>query len=172
MLLWPLQVPPSQIKQQIRLRISSLDGGSENCFLSFKNSLLKIGPPTAKWTYNIHNPTGLKFLTRLKPGLSHLNEHKFKHNFQDCVNSPCTHVVWKLNPFPISFFTAIISQTYVTLFDDLQSVDRNIPSFSDNELVDLLLYGSPHFNLNQNNKILSSSISFIIKSERFSGSLF
>ena len=48
MLLWPLQVPPSQIKQQIRLRISSLDGGSENCFLSFKNSLLKIGPPTAK----------------------------------------------------------------------------------------------------------------------------
>ena len=55
-------------------------------FLSFKNSLLKIGQPTAKPTYNIHNPVGLKFLTRLRLGLSHLNEHKFKHNFQDCVN--------------------------------------------------------------------------------------
>ena len=35
MLLWPLQVPSSQIKQQIRLRISSLDGGSEDCFFVF-----------------------------------------------------------------------------------------------------------------------------------------
>ena len=32
-------------------------------FFSFKNSLLKIGSPTAKPTYNIHNPIGLKFLT-------------------------------------------------------------------------------------------------------------
>ena len=51
--------------------------------------------------------------------------------------------------------------------DDLQSVDINIPSFSDNELVDLLLYGILEFNSSQNNKILSSSISFIIKTERF-----
>ena len=47
-------------------------------FLSFENSLLKIGRPTAKPTYKIYNPIGLKFLTKLKLGLSHLNEHKFK----------------------------------------------------------------------------------------------
>ena len=139
-------------------------------FLSFKNSLLKIGPPTAKPTYNIHNPTGLKFLTRLKPGLSHLNEHKFKHNFQDCVNPlcSCSLEIESLSHFFLHchHFTNI----HATLLDDLQSVDRNIPSFSDNELVDLPLYGSPNFKLNQNNKILNSS-SFIIKSERFSGSL-
>ena len=35
-------------------------------FLSFKNSLLKIGRPTTKPTYNIHNPIGLKFLTKLR----------------------------------------------------------------------------------------------------------
>ena len=61
-------------------------------FLSFKNSLPKIGPTTAEPTYNIHNPIGLKFLTKLRLGLSHLNEHKFKHNSQDCVNL-CAHVV-------------------------------------------------------------------------------
>ena len=141
-------------------------------FLSFKNSLLKIGRPTAKPTYNIHNPIGLKFLTRLRLGLSHLNEHKFKHNFQDCVNPlcSCSLEIESLSHFFLHchHFTNI----HATLLHDLQSVDRNIPSFSDNELVDLLLYGSPNFNLNQNNKILSSSISFIIKSERFSGSLF
>ena len=81
-------------------------------FLSFKNSLLKIGRPTAKPTYNIHNPIGLKFLTRFRLGLSHLKEHKFKHNFQDCVNL-CVHVVWRLNPFLIFFCTVIMSQTYM-----------------------------------------------------------
>ena len=115
---------PNTILEWNKLYMQIRRSGS---FLFFKNSLLKTGQPTAKPTYNIHNPIGLKFLTRLR---------------------------------------------LATLLDDLLSVDRNIPSFSDNELVDLLLYGSPHFNLNQNNKILSSSISFIIKSERFSGSLF
>ena len=141
-------------------------------FLSFKNFLLKIGRPTAKRTRNIHNPIGLKFLIRLRLGLSDLNEHKFKHNFQKCVNPLCSCSL-EIESFS-HFFLHCHHFTNIgeTLLDDLQSVDRNIPFFSDNELVDLLLYGSPHLNLNQNNKILSSSINFIIKSERFSGSLF
>ena len=139
-------------------------------FLSFKNCLLKIGRPTAKPTHNIHNPISLKFLTSLRLGLRQLNKHKFKHNFQDCVNtlSSCSLEIESLSYFFLHchHFTNI----HATLLDVLQSVDRNISSFSDNKLVDLLLYGSPNFNLNQNNKIPSSSISFIIKSERFSGS--
>ena len=58
-------------------------------FSSFKYYLLKIGRQIAKPTYNINKPIGLKFLTRLRLGLSHLNEHKFKYNFQDCVNPLC-----------------------------------------------------------------------------------
>ena len=65
------------------------------------------------------------------------------------------------------YFTNIRS----TLFSELQSVDVNIAKFSDNEIVDLLLYGSPKFDTDQNHKILSSCISFILKSERFDGSL-
>ena len=45
------------------------------------------------------------------------------------------------------------------------------PSFL-SEIVELPLYGSPKFDLNQNNKILSSSVSFILKSERFNDSRF
>ena len=44
---------------------------------SYRNSLLKIGRPTAKPSYNIPNPTGLKLLTRLRLRISHLHEHKF-----------------------------------------------------------------------------------------------
>ena len=50
-------------------------------FLSFKFFLLKICRQSAKSTYNIHNTTSLKFLTRFRLGLSHLNEYKFKQNF-------------------------------------------------------------------------------------------
>ena len=56
---------------------------------SLKKSLLKLGKPRAKLTYNNHNPSGLKLLTRLRLGLSHFNEHKFKHNFRDFVNPLC-----------------------------------------------------------------------------------
>ena len=52
----------------------------------FRNVLLKVRQRTAKPVYNIHNPIHLKFLTSLRLGLSHLNEHNFKHNFQDCIN--------------------------------------------------------------------------------------
>ena len=59
-------------------------------FLPFKYSLLKTGQPiSTKPNYNIHNHIVLIILTRLRLGLSHLSEYKFKHNFQDCVNPLC-----------------------------------------------------------------------------------
>ena len=67
-----------------------------NSLLSFKNALLKLGRSVPNSCFNIHNPAGLKPLTRLRVGLSHLNEHKFKHNFS-IVLIPYVPVVWKLN---------------------------------------------------------------------------
>ena len=78
----------------------------------FRNALLKVGRPTAKPIFIIHNTIALKLLTRLRLGLSHLNEHMFAHNFQDCIIHYAREV-WRLNLFPISFCTAIISQGYV-----------------------------------------------------------
>ena len=34
---------------------------------------------------SIHDPTGVTLLTRLWLKFSHLNEHKFRHNFKDSV---------------------------------------------------------------------------------------
>ena len=64
--------------------------GKTNFLMSFKNSSLRVGRPTAMPMYGVHNAIGLKFLTRLRLDLSHLNEHKFKHNFKDCVNHLCS----------------------------------------------------------------------------------
>ena len=63
---------------------------NEKYFKKFRNTLLKFGRPTPDLIYGIHHPLGLKLLTRLRLGLSHLNEHKFKHNFKNCINPLCT----------------------------------------------------------------------------------
>ena len=56
---------------------------------TFKNAILKFIRPSPNSVFVCHNPHGIKFLTILRPGLSHLREHKFKHSFQDSLNSLC-----------------------------------------------------------------------------------
>ena len=45
--------------------------------------------PSQIRVYDCHKPKGIKLLTRLRVGLSHLCEHKFKHSFQDTFNLIC-----------------------------------------------------------------------------------
>ena len=52
----------------------------------FKYRPLSFICPLESNVYNIFDPIGLKFLTRLRLGFSHLNEHRFRHSFQDCMN--------------------------------------------------------------------------------------
>ena len=56
----------------------------------FKSRLLSFIRPIQSNVYNVFDPTGLKLLTRLCLGCSHLNEHRFRHNFQDCLNPLCS----------------------------------------------------------------------------------
>ena len=108
-----------------------------------------MGRPTPKPIYNIQNPNGLKLLTRLRLGLSHLNEHKFNHNFKDCVNPLCSCSL-EVESVPHFFLHChYFTDIQKTLFHELQAVDKNILNQSDNEIVELLLYGSGKFKLQQ-----------------------
>ena len=42
--------------------------------------------PSPNSFFDCHNPKGITLITRLRLGLSHLREHKFKHRFQDTIN--------------------------------------------------------------------------------------
>ena len=59
----------------------------------FKNKLLSIIRPVQKSVFNIFDPQGLKLLTRLRLGFSHLNEHRFRHNFENCINPLCSCIL-------------------------------------------------------------------------------
>ena len=55
-----------------------------------------------------------------------------------------------------------------TLLNELQSIDINLLNQEDDIVVEVLFYGSTKFNTNQNFGLLSSSLDYILKSERFS----
>ena len=55
----------------------------------FKSLLLSFIRVKSRSVFSIHDPIGIKLLTRLRLGFSHLNEHKFRHNFRDTVSAMC-----------------------------------------------------------------------------------
>ena len=59
-------------------------------FKTFKKRILSFIRPSPNSTFNCHNPKGIKLLPRLRLGLSHLREHKFKHSIQDSLNLFCS----------------------------------------------------------------------------------
>ena len=59
-------------------------------FSAFKKSILKFIRPSSNSIFSCHSPKGIKLITRLRLGLSHLREHKFRHNFQDTLNQICS----------------------------------------------------------------------------------
>ena len=56
--------------------------GNADSFKVFKKHLLSFIKPMSNSIYSIHNHLGVKYLTRLRIGFSHLKEHKFKRNFK------------------------------------------------------------------------------------------
>ena len=40
--------------------------------------------------FSTHNPVGVKLFTSLRLQLSHLNEHKFRHGFEDTISPMCS----------------------------------------------------------------------------------
>ena len=55
----------------------------------FKEKTLNFIRRSPSYFLDCHNRKGIKLVTRLRLGLSHLREHKFKHNFQDAINPLC-----------------------------------------------------------------------------------
>ena len=109
----------------------------------FKNSLLKIGKPMPKPTFNIHNHLGLKLLTRLTLELSHLNEHRFNHNFEDCINPLCSCSLEVDST--VQFFLHCHNFVNIrnTLLNTLNSISCDVTNCSDRSLTKLILYGNP-----------------------------
>ena len=58
---------------------NKLDNNIRNLKLvsAFEKQIIKFIKPSPNSTFNVHNPHGIKLLTRLRVGLSQLREHRF-----------------------------------------------------------------------------------------------
>ena len=128
--------------------------------------------PSPNSIFYIYNPYGIKLLTRLRLGLSHLNEHKFKHGFNDTTNPICVcgGGIESINHFFLHFLEYFEARQ--TLFDNIQSIDKMLLSKNEPSLTHLLLYGDPKCNSNVNAFIPNSAIKFLLFLGRFNGPLF
>ena len=95
----------------------------------FKSRILKFMWPKPNNIYNCHNAKGIRLITRLRLGLSHLRKHKFKHSFHDCLHPllrNCPTYLYKRMTFlnkirNINYGILKLSNTIMTktlLFDD------------------------------------------------------
>ena len=133
----------------------------------FKKSFLQFIRPTLNRTFKYHNPIGIKLITRLRLGLSHLRDHKFKHNFLDCLNPICccgkdieTTVHYLLH-------CPIFSDERSIFFNNFRSIDENVLSGSDSRISETLLFGISSFNDTKNTAILNTTIDYILSTKRF-----
>ena len=133
-------------------------------FLIFRNSLLKIGRPMQNSIYNIHDPVGIKYLTRLRLGLSHLNEHKFRHNFQDCLNPLCSCSLEVETTNHYFLHCHYYNDIRKTLLDTVKKTTNICLSDFSDETVNLLLYGNSIYSPEENKEVIKASINFILSS--------
>ena len=115
-------------------------------YLTFRHFLLKKSNRVSpKPIYNIYNPVGIKLLTHLRLGFSHLKEHKFNHNFQDCLNPLCSCSLEVESTAHYFLHCHHYADFRLTLLNNLKSINVNILHLSDNFAVELLLYGDSKY---------------------------
>ena len=131
--------------------------------------MLSLIRPKCNDTRGIHNPTGLKLLTRLRLGLSHPNDHKFNHNFMDCISPICSCSLSVENNVQFFLHYHNFSLQRQILINNIKSIDKYIINETDSDLVNILLFGRSKYQYYSNSKTLSFRIDFILKTERFSG---
>ena len=126
---------------------------------------------TSFWKHCCHSPIGVKLLTRLRLGLSHLREHKFKHSFQDSLNLICSCG----NDFETSAHFLLhypnFSNETSTFLIIIGGIDRNILTRSDYQVTETLIYGDSNSNSITNTLILNATIDFLIATKTFYVSL-
>ena len=55
----------------------------------FKVTIFNFITPKGNSVFDIHDTDGIKLLSRLKLNFSHLNERKFRHNFNGTLDPMC-----------------------------------------------------------------------------------
>ena len=73
-------------------------------------------------------------MDRLKLGLSHLNEHRYNHNFANCTNPKYLSNSEDEPSSPFFWHCIFYIPVGIVLFEELKAVDNNLCNLTDNKL--------------------------------------
>ena len=133
---------------------------------NFKNNINEQIRPNSSFCCN-RNKYGMKLLTQIRVDFSDLRDHRFDHKF-NCPSPLCS---CGIEDETSSHFLLScpryksLRQTYLSKISEITNSDITI--LPNDHLTDLLLYGSKAYNDITNELILTETILYIYKSERF-----
>ena len=93
---------------------------------TFKSNIFKLIRSTANSIFGCNNLIGVKLLTRLRLGLSHLREHKFNYSFQDTLNPLCSCGKEVETTFHFLLSCPNHSHERLTLLSKIRNISPNI----------------------------------------------
>ena len=121
--------------------------------------------------FTVNDINGVKLLSRLRLDFSHLNEHRFQHNFNDIINPMCSCGKEPETTFHYLLHCDLYSIYRLELRTDICVFSESLNNFSEENLLKFLLYGPEDFTSQIDSKILKCTM-FIKKTDPFSGPLF
>ena len=132
-------------------------------FGDFKDRILKHIRPCPSSVFNCDNCKGIALITRLRVGLSHLCQHKFKYSFQNCLNTICS---CGLDIESTSHFLL-----HCPRFNDERYIPLSTLNKTNFKLLELANSPLSQTPLHGNTLILNTTIKHILSTERFEEAL-
>ena len=117
--------------------------------------------PNPNSVFNCHDPEAIKYLSRIRLGLSHLREHKFKHSFQDTLNPICTcgSDIEKTSHCLIS--CPIFDAERNTLLNNIRQIAPSILNLNHSQITHILLDDHSSLKNETNTEILNRTMNYI-----------
>ena len=154
---------PNLIYEWNKLDYDMCSSASYNLFI---NTLLKFIRPAQRKTSKINDSVGVKLLTRLCLGFSHLREHKFRHDFGDILKLLCPCSIEAETTAHYFLRCHFYNANRSALMNESNEIDSSFSTLNENDFMDLILCGSDKFVNKKNQNILMCTINFIKDSQR------
>ena len=123
---------------------------------TFKKRILSFIMPSPNTVFNCRNPRGIKLLPRLRLGLSHLIEYKFKYSFQDSVKpfGSCGKGEVDTSSHYL-LHSSNYTEEWLAFLNTIKNIDMSILQQSDSKFTSVLFFGDTSFNNNKNTSSMS-----------------
>ena len=123
--------------------------------------------PSKNSIFLCNNSKRVKLLTRLRLGLNHLRDQKFKHNFLDTLNPICNCDEDIETSWHYLLHCSLYTNQSLVLLNVMQVIDNSILELTDSHIVEVFLYGRKFLDISSNNSILNATTDVLLETKRF-----